>query len=204
MVYGFSRPTGDLDVLEIAPKEIGRLLLELGMRGGPRKRPIAGLLPGNDLRGLSGWGQSGQPESRNAAVFDDAVLQVSARRTEAGIPRRLEREGLMSPIGPKPVLLRLGCSSVRGSSAADPASRRLAMSIVWRDVEPGSSPQTVSQPLWPRLRREPDHALLRVSFLRSRTGGIARGWQLPHYLPAPSATFRNRHQAFRSAASPWR
>jgi hypothetical protein len=35
LVYGFSRPTGDLDVLEIAPKEIGRPLLELGMRGGP-------------------------------------------------------------------------------------------------------------------------------------------------------------------------
>jgi hypothetical protein len=35
LVYGFSRPTGDLDVLEIAPEEIGRPLLELGMRGGP-------------------------------------------------------------------------------------------------------------------------------------------------------------------------
>jgi hypothetical protein len=35
MVYGFSRPTGDLDVLEIAPREVGRSMLELGMRGGP-------------------------------------------------------------------------------------------------------------------------------------------------------------------------
>jgi hypothetical protein len=35
MVYGFSRPTGDLDVLEIAPPEIGRHMLELGMQGGP-------------------------------------------------------------------------------------------------------------------------------------------------------------------------
>jgi hypothetical protein len=35
MVYGFSRPTGDLDVLEIGPKDIGPPLLELGMRGGP-------------------------------------------------------------------------------------------------------------------------------------------------------------------------
>ena len=34
MVYGFSRPTGDLDVLEIAPKDAGRAMLELGMRGG--------------------------------------------------------------------------------------------------------------------------------------------------------------------------
>jgi hypothetical protein len=35
MVYGFSRPTGDLDVLEIAPREAGRPMLELGKRGGP-------------------------------------------------------------------------------------------------------------------------------------------------------------------------
>ena len=35
MVYGFSRPTGDLDVLEIAPRDAGRAMLELGMQGGP-------------------------------------------------------------------------------------------------------------------------------------------------------------------------
>jgi Nucleotidyltransferase of unknown function (DUF6036) len=35
MVYGFSRATGDLDVLEIAPAEAGRTLLALGARGGP-------------------------------------------------------------------------------------------------------------------------------------------------------------------------
>jgi hypothetical protein len=35
LVYGFPRPTGDLDVLEIAPNDIGLHLLELGMRGGP-------------------------------------------------------------------------------------------------------------------------------------------------------------------------
>ena len=34
MVYGFSRPTGDLDVLEIAPMDAGRAMLELGMQGG--------------------------------------------------------------------------------------------------------------------------------------------------------------------------
>ena len=33
MVYGFSRPKGDLDVLEIAPRDAGRAMLELGMRG---------------------------------------------------------------------------------------------------------------------------------------------------------------------------
>jgi len=32
MVYGFSRPTGDLDVLEIAPQQGGKAILELGMR----------------------------------------------------------------------------------------------------------------------------------------------------------------------------
>lgn len=35
LVYGFSRSTGDLDVLEIAPAAAGRSLLELGMQGGP-------------------------------------------------------------------------------------------------------------------------------------------------------------------------
>jgi hypothetical protein len=38
MVYGFSRPTADLDVLdvlEIAPAEVGRSMLELGVLGGP-------------------------------------------------------------------------------------------------------------------------------------------------------------------------
>ena len=35
MVYGFSRATGDLDVLEIAPAEAGQTMLALGARGGP-------------------------------------------------------------------------------------------------------------------------------------------------------------------------
>jgi hypothetical protein len=33
-VYGFSRPTADLDVLEIAPTQAGRAILELGKKGG--------------------------------------------------------------------------------------------------------------------------------------------------------------------------
>src|ERR1051325_4989304 len=37
-VYGFSRPTGDLDVLEIAPLNKGRSLLKLRMQGGPLHR----------------------------------------------------------------------------------------------------------------------------------------------------------------------
>jgi hypothetical protein len=35
MVYGFSRPTADLDALEIVPKAAGLTLLALGMEGGP-------------------------------------------------------------------------------------------------------------------------------------------------------------------------
>lgn len=37
-VYGFSRTTGDLDVLEIAPSAVGRSIFELGMRGSPLHR----------------------------------------------------------------------------------------------------------------------------------------------------------------------
>ena len=40
MVYGFSRPTADLDVLEIAPAAAGRSMLELGMQGGPASQEI--------------------------------------------------------------------------------------------------------------------------------------------------------------------
>jgi hypothetical protein len=35
LVHGFSRPTADLDVLEIAPREAGKTMLQLGMQGGP-------------------------------------------------------------------------------------------------------------------------------------------------------------------------
>ena len=34
LVYGFSRTTGDLDILEIGPSTAARSMLELGMRGG--------------------------------------------------------------------------------------------------------------------------------------------------------------------------
>jgi hypothetical protein len=35
LVYGFSRPAADLDVLEISPREAGKPMLQLGMQGGP-------------------------------------------------------------------------------------------------------------------------------------------------------------------------
>jgi len=38
MVYGFSRPTADLDVVEIAPRDAARAMLELGMQGGALHR----------------------------------------------------------------------------------------------------------------------------------------------------------------------
>jgi hypothetical protein len=38
MVYGFSRPTGDLDVLQAAPRDAGRAVLERGMQGGALHR----------------------------------------------------------------------------------------------------------------------------------------------------------------------
>jgi hypothetical protein len=64
------------------------------------------------------------------------------------------------------------------SAPADPASRRLAVSIVRHHVEPRSPSQTVSESLRPRLRREPDHALLHVPCIRSRPDGITRSWPL--------------------------
>ena len=39
-------------------------------------------------------------------VFNEEILQAPARRAQAGISRRFEREGLMNSI-PKPILLRL-------------------------------------------------------------------------------------------------
>jgi hypothetical protein len=38
LVYGFSRPTADLDVLEIAPREAGKPMLQLGNARRPSVR----------------------------------------------------------------------------------------------------------------------------------------------------------------------
>jgi hypothetical protein len=45
--------------------------------------------------------------SRFAAVFDDEVLQIPARRAAAGISWRPQRRGIMSPMRPDPPGLRL-------------------------------------------------------------------------------------------------
>jgi hypothetical protein len=51
---------------------------------------------------------------------------------------------------------------VRNFAAAGSTSRRLEVSIVRLDVEPGDAPQTISQPIWGRFRREPDYAVRRL------------------------------------------
>jgi hypothetical protein len=74
LVYGFSRPTGDLDVLEIAPKEIGRSMLTLGMRGGPlrkKQEPIRCRVPYIPI-----FNKSGTEEQMLLVAADD---QASAR-----------------------------------------------------------------------------------------------------------------------------
>jgi hypothetical protein len=38
LVYGLPRPTGDIDVLEITPAKAGKVILQLGMLGGPSKK----------------------------------------------------------------------------------------------------------------------------------------------------------------------
>jgi len=43
------------------------------------------LLSGNDLCGFPGWGQPRQRRSADAAVFDDEILQISARREAAAV-----------------------------------------------------------------------------------------------------------------------
>jgi hypothetical protein len=53
----------------------------------------------------------------------------------------------MSSIGPKPVRVRLDSVAYEALRQRSPVSRRLAVSIVRHNVEPGGPPQTVSQPL---------------------------------------------------------
>ena len=74
----------------------------------------------------------------------------------------LEREGIMSPIGPKLHVLAAGSGIVRDSAAAGAASRWLEMPIVRHDVEPGSPSQTVSQPRRRRFRRKSDYSVRRM------------------------------------------
>ena len=78
-------------------------VIERGDRDGSsdaRKRPVSRLLSGNDLCGLSGRGQPWITAIRDACFLDDDILQVSAPRAEAGIPRRPERKGNMSRTNP--------------------------------------------------------------------------------------------------------
>jgi len=67
--------------------------------------------------------------------------------------------GLHEPDASRPSRLATGCVVVREAAAAGAASRWLEVSIVRCDVKLGGSPQPVSQPLRPRFRRQPNHAL---------------------------------------------
>ena len=58
---------------------------------------------------------------------------------QAGIPRRLEREGLMNSIVRNLSVLRLDPVAYEKLAAAGAASGRLALSIVWQDGELGRS-----------------------------------------------------------------
>ena len=49
------------------------------------ERPLARLLFGDDLCGLSGRGQPGLRRSGDAAVLDEQITQVSAGRAASGI-----------------------------------------------------------------------------------------------------------------------
>ena len=57
---------------------------------------------GNDLCGLFGGSQLGQRRSGDTAVLNDEILQIPAGGPATGISGRFEREGIMSPIGPRP------------------------------------------------------------------------------------------------------
>src|SRR5208282_6070460 len=68
---------------------------------------FARLLPGDDLRRLSGWRALGQWQPGDPAQLDLTLLQVLARRTAAGFPRKPAREGILRIIRPKAAPSRL-------------------------------------------------------------------------------------------------
>src|ERR1022692_1321452 len=53
-----------------------------------RDGQIARLLPGDDLRRFPGWRTLGQRRPGDPAPLDLTLLQVLARRTAAGVPRK--------------------------------------------------------------------------------------------------------------------
>jgi hypothetical protein len=75
MMYGFSRPTGDLDALEIIPKAAGLSLLELGRQGGPLHKKYKIYL---DRVGVAKVPED--YESRLTEIFPEDVQASSAVR----------------------------------------------------------------------------------------------------------------------------
>jgi hypothetical protein len=76
MVYGFSRPTGNLDVFEIAPREAGRPMLELGMQGGPPHKKYKIYLDHVGVAMCRTTTQSGSLKSfpKCSSIFDSLLL----------------------------------------------------------------------------------------------------------------------------------
>src|ERR1019366_4022379 len=62
---------------------------------------IAGLLSGDDLCRFSAWRPPGQWQPGDPAPLDLTLLQVLARRTAAGFPRKPAGEGILRMIRPK-------------------------------------------------------------------------------------------------------
>src|ERR1039457_4680567 len=62
---------------------------------------------GDDLRRLPGWRALGRRQPGDSAQLDLTLLQVLARRTAAGLPRKPAGKGVMRTIRPKAAPLRL-------------------------------------------------------------------------------------------------
>src|SRR5579859_6600398 len=97
--------------------------------------------------------------TRSHATTSSCPVNSSRLSSKTCAKRRPENDS------PQSCSLAAGPLVVRKSAPADPQSRWLAVSVVRRDDESGSSPQRVSQPLGRRLRGEPDHLVCRMPFV---------------------------------------
>jgi hypothetical protein len=86
---------------------------------------------------------------------------------------------------PESCSLPVGSHALRKTAAADPASRRLAVSVLRHDVESGSSPPTVSQPLQ-TMQKKTDHAGHRLPRHRAPPQNVAAGSEFRVPIPVPS------------------
>src|SRR5208282_2009150 len=75
---------------------------------------ISRLLPGDDLRRFPCWRTPGQRQPGDPAQLDLTLLQVLARPTAAGFPRKPVSEGILIMIRPNATPLRLDPLSYDG------------------------------------------------------------------------------------------